>query len=89
MDARSQHCYGHFGDVIVFDTAFNTNVYVIMFTLLLGVNNHGQTTTLGYTFFKNEKRDLSGCSNNSLSYAGIAAKSHSYGSRWSYSKGDL
>ncbi|XP_028946903.1 protein FAR1-RELATED SEQUENCE 5-like [Malus domestica] len=42
-DAKSRRAYDHFGDVIMFDTTFNTNVYGMMFAPLLGVNNHGQT----------------------------------------------
>ncbi|KAB2615448.1 protein FAR1-RELATED SEQUENCE 5-like [Pyrus ussuriensis x Pyrus communis] len=61
-DAKSRHGYGLFGDVIVFvfDTTFNTNVYEIMFALLLGVNNHGQTIVFGCAFLKNKKTESIG-----------------------------
>ena len=54
-DAKSWCGYDLFGDVIVFDTTFNTNVYMMMFAPLLGVNNHDQTTIFGCAFLKNEK----------------------------------
>ena len=40
-DAKSRRAYDHFGDMIVLDTTFNTNVYRIMFPPLLELNNHG------------------------------------------------
>ncbi|KAB2597320.1 protein FAR1-RELATED SEQUENCE 5-like [Pyrus ussuriensis x Pyrus communis] len=54
-DAKSQCHYGLFGDVIVFDTTFNTNDYGMMFAPFLGVNNHSQTIVFGCAFLKNKK----------------------------------
>ncbi|KAB2606548.1 protein FAR1-RELATED SEQUENCE 5-like [Pyrus ussuriensis x Pyrus communis] len=46
VDAKSRRAYGFFGDVIVLDTTFNTNVCGMMFASLLGVKNHSQTKWL-------------------------------------------
>ncbi|VVA37125.1 PREDICTED: FAR1-RELATED SEQUENCE, partial [Prunus dulcis] len=40
-DATSRRAYGFYGDVVVFDTTFNTNRYDLTFAPMLGVNNHG------------------------------------------------
>ncbi|BBG93965.1 Protein kinase superfamily protein [Prunus dulcis] len=39
-DATSRRAYGFYGDVVVFDTTFNTNRYDLTFAPMLGVNNH-------------------------------------------------
>ncbi|XP_021826151.1 protein FAR1-RELATED SEQUENCE 5-like [Prunus avium] len=49
-DATSRRAYGFYGDVVVFDTTFNTNRYDLTFAPILGVNNHGQTIVLACTF---------------------------------------
>ncbi|KAF7152714.1 hypothetical protein RHSIM_Rhsim01G0152900 [Rhododendron simsii] len=56
-DATSRKSYQHFGDVVVFDTTYNTNKYCLMFAPLLGVNHHGQTTLFGCAFLSDEKRE--------------------------------
>ncbi|KAL6269599.1 hypothetical protein ACE6H2_026510 [Prunus campanulata] len=56
-DARSRRAYGFFGDVVVFDTTFNTNCYGMVFALLLGVNNHRQTVLFGCAFLTSETTD--------------------------------
>ncbi|XP_058211550.1 protein FAR1-RELATED SEQUENCE 5-like [Rhododendron vialii] len=56
-DATSRKSYQYFGDVVVFDTTYNTNKYSLIFSPLLGVNHHGQTTLFGYAFLSNEKSE--------------------------------
>ncbi|KAI8568306.1 hypothetical protein RHMOL_Rhmol02G0188100 [Rhododendron molle] len=53
-DAISRKSYYYFGDVVVFDTAYNTNRYSLVFTHILGVNHHGQTTLFGCAFLNEE-----------------------------------
>ncbi|XP_020413364.1 protein FAR1-RELATED SEQUENCE 5-like [Prunus persica] len=53
-DATSRRAYGFYGDVVVFDTTFNTNRYDLTFAPMLGVNNHGQTIVLACAFFSKE-----------------------------------
>ncbi|GLT64235.1 hypothetical protein SLA2020_367410 [Shorea laevis] len=42
-DARSMVDYGHFGDVICFDTTYRINMLDRPFTPFIGVNHHKQT----------------------------------------------
>ncbi|KAI5323402.1 hypothetical protein L3X38_032474 [Prunus dulcis] len=57
-DARSRRAYGFFfGDVVVFDTTFNTNLYGMVIVPLLGVNNHRQTVLFGCAFLTSETTD--------------------------------
>ncbi|XP_021818219.1 protein FAR1-RELATED SEQUENCE 5-like, partial [Prunus avium] len=56
-DARSRRAYEFFGDVVVFDTTFNTNCYGMVFAPLLGVNNHRQTVLFGCAFLTSETTD--------------------------------
>ncbi|XP_058181118.1 protein FAR1-RELATED SEQUENCE 5-like [Rhododendron vialii] len=56
-DATSRKSYQSFGDVVVFDTTYNTNRYAMIFTPILGVNHHGQTTIFGCGFLSNERSD--------------------------------
>ncbi|KAI8538412.1 hypothetical protein RHMOL_Rhmol09G0101000 [Rhododendron molle] len=53
-DATSRKSYQYFGDVVVFDTTYNTNKYCLMFAPLLGVNHPGQTTLFGCAFLSDE-----------------------------------
>ncbi|KAL6294141.1 hypothetical protein ACE6H2_002283 [Prunus campanulata] len=53
-DASSRRAYRLYGDVVVFDTTFNTNRYDLTFAPILGVNNHGQTIVLACTFLSKE-----------------------------------
>ncbi|KAK1552145.1 hypothetical protein Q3G72_011087 [Acer saccharum] len=46
VDAKSRSAYKYFGDVVVFDSAYNTNRYGMIFAPFIGVNNHGQTIIL-------------------------------------------
>ncbi|KAM3731039.1 hypothetical protein ACB098_12G132200 [Castanea mollissima] len=43
VDARSIVDYGHFGDVLCFDTTYRTNQYDRPFAPFIGVNHHKQT----------------------------------------------
>ncbi|XP_058181190.1 protein FAR1-RELATED SEQUENCE 5-like [Rhododendron vialii] len=56
-DATSRKSYQYFGDVVVFDTTYNTNKYCLIFAPLLGVNHHGQTTLFGCAFLSDELSD--------------------------------
>ncbi|KAL6272721.1 hypothetical protein ACE6H2_000236 [Prunus campanulata] len=56
-DARSRRAYGSFGDVVVFDTTFNTNRYGMVFAPLIGVNNHRQTILFGCAFLTSESTE--------------------------------
>ncbi|BBH07035.1 hypothetical protein Prudu_018841 [Prunus dulcis] len=53
-NATSRRAYGFYGDVVVFDTTFNTNRYDLTFAPMLGVNNHGQTIVLACAFLSKE-----------------------------------
>ncbi|CAL8118684.1 unnamed protein product [Prunus armeniaca] len=57
LDAMSRRLMGFSGDVVVFDTTFNTNRYGMIFAPLLGVNNHRQTVLFGYAFLTSETTD--------------------------------
>ncbi|XP_034213019.1 protein FAR1-RELATED SEQUENCE 5-like [Prunus dulcis] len=48
---------GFFGDVMVFDTMFNTNRYGMVFAPLLGINNRWQTVLFGCAFLTSETTD--------------------------------
>ncbi|XP_020962355.1 protein FAR1-RELATED SEQUENCE 8-like [Arachis ipaensis] len=53
-DARSRAAYQYFGDVISFDTTYNTNRYNLVCGCFVGVNHHSQSTLLGCALMKNE-----------------------------------
>ncbi|RYR57534.1 hypothetical protein Ahy_A05g023244 isoform B [Arachis hypogaea] len=54
-DARSIAAFEYFGDVISFDTTYNTNRYNLVYGSFVGVNHHGQSTLLGCSLMKNEE----------------------------------
>ncbi|GAB2266713.1 hypothetical protein Dimus_037913 [Dionaea muscipula] len=54
VDATARMSYQFFGDVVVFDTTYNTNRYSLIFAPILGVNHHRQTTLFGCAFFSDE-----------------------------------
>ncbi|RYR30579.1 hypothetical protein Ahy_B01g055326 [Arachis hypogaea] len=54
VDARSRAACEYFGDVISFDTTYNTNRYNLFFGSFVGVNHHGQSTLMGCALMKNE-----------------------------------
>ncbi|XP_074568528.1 protein FAR1-RELATED SEQUENCE 5-like [Curcuma longa] len=56
-DYVSRRAYSVFGDVVVFDTTYNTNKYGLIFTTFVGVNHHHQTTIFGCGFLSDEKVD--------------------------------
>ena len=49
-DSRSIVDYGHFGDVICFDTTYRTNSYGRPFAPFIGVNHHKQSTLVQLYF---------------------------------------
>ncbi|RYQ90948.1 hypothetical protein Ahy_B09g096864 isoform G [Arachis hypogaea] len=53
-DARSKAAFEYFGDVVSFDTTYNTNRYNFVLGSFIGVNHHGQSTLLGCALIKNE-----------------------------------
>lgn len=56
-DCESRRSYAQFGDVIVFDTTYNTNKYSMVFAPFVGVNHHRQTTVFGCGLLSDEKTD--------------------------------
>ncbi|RYR21563.1 hypothetical protein Ahy_B03g066878 [Arachis hypogaea] len=54
-DARSRAAFEYFGDVISFDTTYNTNKYNLVCGSFVGVNHHGQSTLLRCSLMKNEE----------------------------------
>ncbi|XP_058773776.1 protein FAR1-RELATED SEQUENCE 5-like [Vicia villosa] len=49
--------YFLFGDVMSFDTTYETNKYSMIFAPFTGVNHHRQSVTFGAAFLANEKAD--------------------------------
>ncbi|XP_015873603.2 protein FAR1-RELATED SEQUENCE 5-like [Ziziphus jujuba] len=47
VDPYSRRSYTFFGDVVAFDTVYNTNKYGMIFAQFTGFNHHGQVTMLG------------------------------------------
>ncbi|XP_060671378.1 protein FAR1-RELATED SEQUENCE 5-like [Ziziphus jujuba] len=56
-DSVSRRAYGCFGDVVVFDTTYNTNQYGMIFAPLVRVNNHDQTVLFACAFLSDEKTE--------------------------------
>ncbi|KAL6193940.1 hypothetical protein ACLB2K_035024 [Fragaria x ananassa] len=56
-DSRSRRAYSFYGDVVIFDTTYNTNRYGMIFAPLTGVNNHGQTIIFACGFLNDETTD--------------------------------
>ncbi|RYR28018.1 hypothetical protein Ahy_B01g052118 [Arachis hypogaea] len=54
-DARSRAAFEYFGDVISFDTTYNTNRYNLVCGSFVEVNHHNQSTLLGCSLMKNEE----------------------------------
>ncbi|KAK9290644.1 hypothetical protein L1049_008817 [Liquidambar formosana] len=52
-----RHAYKFFGDVVIFDTTYNTNKYGLIFAPIVGVNNHWQTVMFGCAFLSGETTD--------------------------------
>ncbi|KAK8914272.1 Protein FAR1-RELATED SEQUENCE 5 [Platanthera zijinensis] len=57
MDVHSRLQCGVFGDVLAFDTTYNTNKYSMVFAPFSGVDNHFNTVFLGGGFIKDETID--------------------------------
>ncbi|XP_073057388.1 protein FAR1-RELATED SEQUENCE 5-like [Primulina eburnea] len=55
-DPISKRAYTTFGDVVVFDTTYNTNKYWMIFAPFVGVNHH-QTIVFACGFLSDEKTD--------------------------------
>ncbi|XP_015954656.1 protein FAR1-RELATED SEQUENCE 4-like [Arachis duranensis] len=53
-NARNMAAFDYFGDVISFDTTYNTSRYNLVLGSFVGVNHHGQSTLLGCALMKNE-----------------------------------
>ncbi|XP_073121116.1 protein FAR1-RELATED SEQUENCE 5-like [Henckelia pumila] len=56
-DVVSRRAYSSFGDVVVFDTTYNTNKYGMIFARLIGVNHNHQTIVFGCGFLSDEKTE--------------------------------
>ncbi|XP_078174432.1 protein FAR1-RELATED SEQUENCE 3-like [Carex rostrata] len=56
VDDRSRRAYREFGDVIIFDTTYNTNKYRMPFALLVGVNHHQQSIFFGCALVIDDKK---------------------------------
>ncbi|XP_073271500.1 protein FAR1-RELATED SEQUENCE 5-like [Primulina huaijiensis] len=57
VDPMSRRAYNAFGDVVVFDTTYNTNKYGMIFAPFVGVNHHHQTIVFGCGFLSDEKTE--------------------------------
>ncbi|XP_040367290.1 protein FAR1-RELATED SEQUENCE 5-like [Rosa chinensis] len=57
VDSIGKKSYTYFGDVVVFDTTYNTNRYKMIFAPIVGVNHHGQTIVFGCAFLSDETFD--------------------------------
>ncbi|KAI5671937.1 hypothetical protein M9H77_12301 [Catharanthus roseus] len=53
-DARSRTAYGHFGDAVIFDTAYRPNQFQVPFAPFTGVNHHGQMVLFGCALILDE-----------------------------------
>ncbi|XP_058208203.1 protein FAR1-RELATED SEQUENCE 3-like [Rhododendron vialii] len=56
-DATARKSYQYFGDIVVFDTTYNTNRYRMIFAPVLGVNHHKQTTLFGCGLLSDESSE--------------------------------
>ena len=56
-DATSRRAYKSYGDVVIFDTTYNTNRCGLIFAPIMGVNNHGQTIIFCCGFLNHESVD--------------------------------
>ncbi|KAJ4773395.1 FAR1-related sequence 5 [Rhynchospora pubera] len=53
-EGRSRRAYLEFGDVIVFDTTYNTNMYSMPLAPFIGVNHHRQSIFFGMALLRSE-----------------------------------
>ncbi|XP_028116111.1 protein FAR1-RELATED SEQUENCE 5-like [Camellia sinensis] len=56
-DSKLQADYTKFGDVLIFDSTYRTNVYRKSFVILAGVTNHFTTTIFACVLLANETID--------------------------------
>ncbi|XP_034201437.1 protein FAR1-RELATED SEQUENCE 5-like [Prunus dulcis] len=56
-DSQSLHDYCCFGDVVILDSTYKTNVYDKPLVVFVGVNNHNATTVFGCAFLVDETAD--------------------------------
>ncbi|KAK1257046.1 Protein FAR-RED IMPAIRED RESPONSE 1 [Acorus gramineus] len=56
-DGGARKAYGHFGDVVVFDTTYSTNKYSLICAPFTGVNHHFQSINFGCGLLNDEKID--------------------------------
>ncbi|KAH6800400.1 hypothetical protein C2S52_000864 [Perilla frutescens var. hirtella] len=54
-DSTSRMAYSDFGDVVVFDSTYNTNKYGMIFAPFVGVNHHHQTIIFGCGLLSDDK----------------------------------
>ncbi|VFQ78664.1 unnamed protein product [Cuscuta campestris] len=57
VDARSRMAYKIFGDVIVFDTTYRTNMYEMPLAPFTGVDNHKKNILFGCALVMDEQQD--------------------------------
>ncbi|KAL1544912.1 protein FAR1-RELATED SEQUENCE 5-like [Salvia divinorum] len=56
-DVISRQNYHMFGDVVSFDSTYNTNMYCMIFAPFTGKHNHSRPVTFGVGLLSNEKPD--------------------------------
>jgi FAR1 DNA-binding domain/MULE transposase domain len=56
VDGRSRRAYQEFGDVVTFDTTYNTNKYSMPLAPFLGANHHRHTIFFGCALIRDEKK---------------------------------
>ncbi|KAJ4763552.1 Protein FAR1-RELATED SEQUENCE 5 [Rhynchospora pubera] len=56
-DGRSRRAYLEFGDVVTFDTTYNTNMYSMPLAPFIGVNHHRQSIFFGMALLRAETTD--------------------------------
>ncbi|KAJ1698440.1 hypothetical protein LUZ63_006952 [Rhynchospora breviuscula] len=55
VDGMGRRSYQEFGDVVTFDTTYNTNKYTMPFTPFIGVNHHRQSILFGMALLRCEE----------------------------------
>ncbi|KAH7681875.1 FHY3/FAR1 family protein [Dioscorea alata] len=56
-DGRSRVAYSEFGDVVVFDTTYQTNRFCFPFAPFVGINHHKQSILFGCALMADEKEE--------------------------------
>jgi len=56
-DATCRKNYAHFGELVSFDSTYNTNEYGMIFTPFTGVNHHKNSVLFGAAMLSNEKTE--------------------------------